>query len=187
MKIYDYVMKNEGFYSKLVKIKDYYDFIDPTENRLEIGNYLLHKYRLSENKNKLKDLIERFNDELNLIEVNKDNLSYDFPKFKEIFDRKIVEEEFSSFSNLYKIYIQLLLLDLSISFKTELKIEGCSNPSIKHAYIIKNYPKKLYYMKTNYFTFDIVKPYLNTYKEVLEVENLYMKITRDSIDKTFLV
>ena len=42
-------------------------------------------------------------------------------------------------------------------------------------------------MKTNYFTFDIVKPDLNSYKEVLEVENLYMKITRDNIDKTFLV
>jgi hypothetical protein len=175
MKFYDYVTRNEIFYSKLVEIKNYYDFIDSNENRLEIGNFLLNKFQ---DNDKLKNIVKRFKDEFNLIKTNKDEFSYDFLKFKEIFDKKIKKDEILSFSILYKIYIQLLLLDLS----KYLEKEGCGNPSIKCAYRI-NDNKKIFYMKNDYFTFDIVKPDLNSYKEVLKVEDLYMKIIRNNIDK----
>lgn len=75
MKFYDYVTRNEIFYSKLVEIKNYYDFIDSNENRLEIGNFLLNKFQ---DNDKLKNIVKRFKDEFNLIKTNKDEFSYDF-------------------------------------------------------------------------------------------------------------
>ena len=174
LKIYDFIFQTDEFKNKaneknkttLEKLKD---FSNAEFKRIEVGNFLLDKYKeeiknmdCGKTLNFYKDYHNLFSEKFN---------------FEELIEFAITHFKNNCMCNdsyyIYFIYSQLLLLDLSKNLYLE---ESDVNNEIDKIFRLSNSCLKLYYMKNKYFT---LIPYEgsfpSSYDEVLEVEDLYMK------------